>query len=122
VRSCASLVALLMVATLALVAPAGCDCRLDLHHGEPLHPLFAHPHPDTPTETDGLAAAPSSHPQLHGAHVLDPGGPSAGAGQVLPRVTLPPEPFGAVIRLAGALVAEPRGLASAPPEPPPRLA
>ena len=121
-RSCVSLVALLMVATLALVAPVDCGCRLDLHHGEPLHPIFAHPHPDTPTETDGLAAAPGGQPQLQGAHVLDPGGMSADAGQALPRAAVPPEPAQTVGRLARILDPEPTGLSSAPPKPPPELA
>src|SRR5919197_944012 len=90
VRTSLMLLALLLVATLAVVAPTECACPLDLHRGEALHVVFHHPHPDAPAETDGLAVAPSSGPQIHGGEVASHGGPAVG-GEGLPLVGVLPQ-------------------------------
>ena len=115
-----ALIALPLIAGLALFAPTGCGCRLDLHGGDPLHPVFDHPHPHTPTDTDGLAASEGGT-QLQTTHALATGGPFLVAGQVLPRRAnlLLVQP---IAWLAPSSVREPSSLSSPPRDPPPRPA
>ncbi len=120
-RSSLTLLALLLAVTVALVAPTGCGCRLDLHGGQPLHLVLDHPHPDAPGETDGLAVTASGQPELHVGSVLFPTGPLALTGQVVPRVGLLPGSAQAVSRLACTSGAAPAGITSSPLDPPPEL-
>jgi hypothetical protein len=115
------LLALPLMAALALFAPTSCGCRLDLHPGQPLHPVFDHPHPHAPTEIDELAVSLGAT-QLQGAHVLDHVGSLSVSGQLAPRVAIPPE----LSQLSGRLVRwtslEPASISSAPRDPPPESA
>jgi hypothetical protein len=115
------LLALLVVAALAVVAPAECACPLDLHRGESLHVVFQHPHPETAAESDGLAVVTSAGSQMFGGEVASHGGPGLG-GEVLPLVGVLPQPAEVVGWLGRSTEAEPDGVAGDSPDPPPELA
>ena len=110
-----------LITALALLAPTSCACRLDPHRGQPLHPVFDHPHPHGPTEIDELAVSFGAT-QLHGAHLLDPVGPLSAAGQVPPRQGILPEVSQVSDRLVRWNGLEPLSISSAPRDPPPRSA
>lgn len=54
------LLALLLAATLASMAPTDCGCRFDIHRGAAFHPIFDHPHPGVPAGDDNLRGRPST--------------------------------------------------------------
>lgn len=111
-----------MVAALVLVAPTDCGCGVDLHGGEPFHPVFSHPHPDAPPESNGLADSASGQLSLHSVHALSAGVSFLTTGEVLPRLSVLPEPIRPPGRLARSGTPLPPGLSFAPQEPPPELA
>jgi hypothetical protein len=121
VRTRLMLVALPLMAVLALFTPTTCGCRLDLHPGQPLHPVFDHPHAHGPTEIDELSVSFGAT-QLQGAHVLDPVGPVSASGQLAPRLSVLPEASQLSVRLVRWTSLEPASISSAPRDPPPRSA
>ena len=62
-----------IVLALAASTPVACWCAPDDHHGQPLHPLFAHSH--HPTTHDDVEGADAEPPELTaGWHTATPAG------------------------------------------------
>jgi hypothetical protein len=123
VRTTLSLITLLLISVLALVAPTDCGCPLDQHHGQALHPVFAHVHPDEPDlsgSRDDLLQ-PLAQPEFRNSLDAGPAGQNVPVGQVMPAlaVLLPATPWRSLSPVL--LVTLPPGLSIAPPDPPPNL-
>jgi hypothetical protein len=117
-----SLAVLLLISALALVAPTDCGCPLDLHHGQALHPVFAHVHPDAPDVSGNeVTLLPLGQPQLRNSLVAGSPPQSALVGEVLPLLDWPllTSPAQALRTNAAP---PPLGLSAEPPDPPPNRA
>jgi hypothetical protein len=122
VSSLLALIALPLIVALTLFAPTDCGCALDVHGGEPLHPVFDHPHPDAPAEADGLTAPLNGQFLLQSAHALAAGGSASATGEVPPLRSVVPQPLQLVGRLTRWSTLTPESVSIAPQEPPPELA
>lgn len=123
-RTTLSLITLLLISVLALVAPTDCGCPLDQHHGQALHPVFAHVHPGEPdlvSSRDDLLQ-PAGQPEFRNSLNAGPAGQNVLVGQVMPAlaVLLPATPWRSLPPVV--LVTLPPGFSTAPPDPPPNLA
>ena len=112
--------AALLIMALVPVVPADRGYRVDPHTGQPLHPVFAHEHPNLPPETEGRTALASPVPRLQVADGVSSGRSVALTGEVLPLAgELPSSP--AAERLSQPDRVEPLGRQCRPPYPPPQL-
>jgi hypothetical protein len=117
-----SLAVLLLISALALVAPTDCGCPLDLHHGQALHPVFAHVHPDAPdASTSEVALLPLAQPQIRNSLEVGSAPQNALVGEVLPLLDWSLLTRSAQPLRTGSAPA-PLGRGAEPPDPPPNRA